>query len=67
MCDHVQLHNFRFAYSLVDDEDRDDDNEIEQGNNKNFGAWVHFYGLVLESQHVHLSNSFWLSAWKLNA
>ena len=28
----------RFAYSLVDDEDADDDDEgIEQGTNKNFG------------------------------
>ncbi len=33
----------RFAYSLVDDEDRDDENEIEQGSNKNFGMYMYWY------------------------
>ena len=27
----------RFAYSLVDNEDADDDESVEQGTNKNFG------------------------------
>ena len=38
----------RFAYSLVNDEEDIDEEELEQGPNKNFGTFVSHYSMEIQ-------------------